>query len=585
MSGLRSLLTETPEYLTTESGLAIFLEGTILGPTAPDRRFILVEIEAYKPGGVTLTLDQGHGTHPHGTLAQLGGALEATDTIRASDIGYRTAPADVGGPVPYPPLLSDALQIDNKVYLEGPQAAVSAAWGNAVLANPDRYYDSIPASWNSDARPVRILTGLKTWDRWRQYYVDPPYDSLTLMFAGRARPWFLSETALTIPLRDASYWLDRAYQTATYGGTGGYDGTVALTGKPIPRTRGGTALYPVLNVTPTLVDPVNRIYQYNDARGTVVALYEGGALTITFQSDTTNLYSGTTTPGQYRTDNSRGLFQLGSPPAPAYAITADVTGQFPVAGAITTTAAIARYMMTEDMLLPLASIDLASFTVAAIAYPYVAGMYFDSSASPSGIDVISVMLGGFGARLIARRDGTLAAFVLRALTGSEMPATTLDASNLASLVSRQLPASLDPPPSRSRYQYARNYTIQTSGLNTATATAAHIQAIAQAGQVAARSSSPVLIAYRNPNDRGPISGALLKESDAQAVADADLALWGVRRRIYDASVPTELAMDLDIGDVVSLRYAMDDLLSGRLGRIIGYQFKPSETSATFQLLV
>jgi len=37
--------------------------------------------------------------------------------------------------------------------------------------------------------------------------------------------------------------------------------------------------------------------------------------------------------------------------------------------------------------------------------------------------------------------------------------------------------------------------------------------------------------------------------------------------------------------VVSLRYAMDDLLSGRLGRIIGYQFKPSETSATFQLLV
>jgi hypothetical protein len=47
-----------------------------------------------------------------------------------------------------------------------------------------------------------------------------------------------------------------------------------LAGKRKPKTRGGTALNPVRNVTPTLIDPTNLIYQYSDGPGTVVNLYE-----------------------------------------------------------------------------------------------------------------------------------------------------------------------------------------------------------------------------------------------------------------------------------------------------------------------
>jgi len=582
MDTLVSLDDEDVSRLTTEIDDTLLLD-ILSRPTAPAQRFVIIEIETYKPGASTISVDEGYATHPNATLAQLSDAIESTGAILASDLGYVSLSTDPGGPVPYQPLLAQALKIDNKVYLEGPQAAVSAAWGALVLANPDRRYDGIAASWNSDGRPVAIRTGVKAWDRERQYYVDPPYASLTLMFAGLAKPWFLSDTSLTIPLRDATYWLERFYQNSFYGGTGGYDGVAALTGKPIPRTRGGTNSYPVQNVTPVLIDPTNRIYQYSDGAGTVVNLFEGGAEVITFQADVADLYSGSTTVGMYRTDNSRSLFQLGS--VPVHAITANVTGEFPVAGAITIAAAIARYMLTEDMLLPADSIDLTSFSDADAAYPYIAGMYFDSSASPTGLDVMSVILGSFGAKLIPRRDGTLAAFVLRALAPGAVPVMTLDASVLAGLVPRALPATLDPPPFRSRLQYARNWTVQTSDINIATATADQQAFMAGSGKIAAWFSGAILTAFKRPNDRGPIAGALLIEADAQAAVDADGALFGVRRRLYDAPVPIETALALDIGDVVRLRYAMDDLASGGLGQVVGYQFDSSDPQTVLQVLV
>jgi predicted GH43/DUF377 family glycosyl hydrolase len=382
-------------------------------------QFFAVEVDAFKPGSETVTIDEGHGVRPHGTLAMFPDPVPDSGTIRASDLGYRTLASDTVGLQVYPPFLSEAFNINRRMNLDPVQPSVAAAWGSIQLVNQDGQYDAISASWNSDGRDVRVLTGSKVWDTVRRVYVDPPYAALSQAFVGVATPWFLSDTTLSIPLRDATYWIERPIQPTQYLGTGGLEGPTivnggTLTGAPKPKARGGTAASPIRNVSPVLVDTVNRIYQYNDAPGQVINLYEGGALTITRASDTTNLYAGSTPAGQYRTDNSHGLFQLGS--VPVAQITADVVGNFAVAGAKSIAADVARYLLTEDLSLPIANLDVASFTNAAISYPYVAGVYFGPNDSPDGATAVARVVGAFGAALVPTRTGALRLMVLRALT-------------------------------------------------------------------------------------------------------------------------------------------------------------------------
>ena len=209
----------------------------------------------------------------------------------------------------------------------------------------------------------QLLTGRATDNFYqsRQIWLDPSYSNLNLAFSGYATPWQLSDTALTVPIRDATYWLERPVNVSHYGGTGGNDGVAAMAGIAKPMLRG--VCY---NISPTLIDATNRYYQYNNAPGTIQALYEGGAQTITFQADVADLTVGSTSPGYYRTCNAMGMFQLGS--VPVHQITIDATGAFTSAGAQTNIANIARYIMTEDMLVPTASINLTSFSNADTIY-------------------------------------------------------------------------------------------------------------------------------------------------------------------------------------------------------------------------
>lgn len=549
----------------------------------PSASFFAVEVTAYKPGTTTLTVNEGHGAHPHGALADFADSIQETGTLLASDVGYRTAPSDPGGPIPYPPLLSDAFQISSTLNLDPAQSGAAASWGTMSLANPRNQFDSLAAAWSSDGWPVVVRWGTKGWDAARGYRTDPSYSTLLPAFAGLAAPWFLTDTALTIPLRDATYWLDRPLQGNLYLGTGTYEGPAALAGVPKPKTRGGTSSHPVCNVTPTLMDPTNRIYQYNDGPGTVVGLFEGAAAVFTYGGDTTDLYSGSTSAGQYRTDNSRGLFQLGS--APVHAITADVTGQFPSAGVVTTFAAIARYLLSEDMSLPAANLDTASFTATDTAYPYTAGLYFDSGQAYTGVDAISAALSGLGAKLVPFRDGTLRMLMLRALPGTALPVASYDETSIVSLIPQPLPDTLAPPPFRMRVGYNHSFTVQTSDLNAGSATAARLQFVAAADRFAAWSSNDVLLAYKRPNDPPPLPAPLLVQADAQSVVNDLGALLGVRRRLYSIVVPIGIAMAREHGHIVSLTYPADDLSRGRLGQIVGYTFNATDPTATLQVLV
>jgi hypothetical protein len=182
--------------------------------------FFVAEIEVYQPISPVITYEYGWATTPIAALAQFADPPQASATILASDVGYRTLPAD-GTVTPYPPHLSQAFSMDRKVNLDPGQSASAAAWGTIELSNVDGTYTRIAGAWNSDGRRVKILYGEKAFDATRGLFLDPSYASLVPAFVGFAIPWFLSDVSLSIPLRDATYWLERPYQQAQYGGTGG----------------------------------------------------------------------------------------------------------------------------------------------------------------------------------------------------------------------------------------------------------------------------------------------------------------------------------------------------------------------------
>jgi hypothetical protein len=545
--------------------------------------FFAVEVETFTPAGAgSFTAQVGWAAVANMAFATATPALPTPGHLYASDTGYRTKSTDAPGMRIYKGRLDSAFNIDRSVPLDPSQASGSVAWGTINLLNNLGDYDGIANSSNSDARPVAIFAYNKIWDQKRQIYIDPPYANLVPVFTGISTPWFCDENALQIPIRDGTYYLVQPVQTSLYGGSGGLDGGADLAGKYIPITRGGTPSAPVLNVTPILVDPAHLIYQYTDGPGTVQALYEGGLSGgITFSADVADLTVGSTPAAQYRTCNAKGLFQLGS--SPVYQITADVTGQFLSAGAVTTVIAIAAAMLQEQSELPSSMINLTQFAAADAAYPYVGG-FFQGTDPLAGADAINSVLASIGAKLVPTRTGGLQCLVLRAPAGT--PIASYDETQIVTLVAQSVGPPLDPPPYRYRVGYQQNWTVQTSGLNPSTSvTATRKSFLANQFRYAFAANAATLAAYQKPSDPDPLPGIITSQANAQSVANDLMALWGVRRRFYQIAFPVGLGIRHEIGDLINISFPTDDLQNGMNGIVIGEQFRGGDATTTLMVLI
>lgn len=401
----------------------------------------------------------------------------------------------------------------------------------------------------------------------RNTWIAPAVADLDTVFTGMAGAWQAGENQVTIPIRDATYWLERPVQTTVYNGTGGYDGTANLAGVSVPMTRGTG-----YGIQPVLLDPTNRIYQYTDGKGTIIALYERGATGIALDSDTANLYAGSTAAGKYRTDNSRGIFQLGS--TPVGQITVDATGEFPTAGNKTVAADIARYLLSETLSVPSDFIDTTSFATAATDYAYGAGIHIPAGAGTAGVDAVSFVLKAFGAQLYAGRDGKLRVLALRAIADDEAVAVVLGPHNIRHVTTVRLPDDIATPPWRIRVAAKWNYTIQQDV--SSSATAAHRQEVAAQAQYVSWSDGAVLSAYRRPNDLPPFGGALTSLTDAQAVADDMGALLGVRRSLFAVEVSIETGLSIEFGQVAYVTSPLDVLTAGAKGRVVRELFRSAD---------
>ena len=453
--------------------------------------------------------------------------------------------------------------VDITLRIGAPQMELAAAATSVILPEV-----STPAVTSRDME--RLYTARNIW-------VGPPLSELSRVFTGLSGTWVAGDDKVTIPIRDASYWLDQPILSAVYGGTGTYDGTAEIAGTAIPKTRGK-----IYNITPVLIDPTNLIYQYSDGPGAVVALYERGATGasgIVFQADTTDLYTGTTTAGEYRTDDSRGLFQLGSPPVGQ--ITIDATGEFPVGGAFSLLANIARVIATEDAGVPTDYVDVTAFSDLATAYPYPGGIHIGPGNPMTGRQAVAYLLSSMGAKLNISRNGELKPLLLRAESISATPVAALGEYNTIAVRAISLPAALSPPPYRIRVGYQHNYTVQQDISDLATA--ARREFIQQADRYAAAANTATLAAYRRPNDLPPFGGGADLLADATDVAQGILDLWSVHRRFYSVTVPMEVGLSLDLGDTVLLTWPTSFLRLGQRGLIVQEQFR-SQEDITFGVL-
>ncbi|MFW7267545.1 hypothetical protein ACMAUO_06185 [Gluconacetobacter sp. Hr-1-5] len=535
-----------------------------------------VELDIVRPAGsASPATAPGYGTRPHGVATSPSDALESVETLRFSDAGF------VDGEIAYPPYVSDALSVDRGLTLSADALGGARSIGAITLSNPGGALDSTILTRINDHLPVRIHAGRKRWDGARGIWVDPAASDLVPVFAGLGRGWRPDRTSVAVDLLDATYWLDNAMPVTLYGGTGKLDGDANVAGRAMPRLR-GTAC----NLTPTLIDSVNYVYQVSDGPAAITALYEGGYPGgIAAGGTVDDLYATGPAPGTYtvQTGNNGTWFRLGT--KPVYAITIDAVGQFRSGAAPTAVVDILRQVLLEDVAMPASCVD-AGWPAVSAATPWPGGWYWDGSGSVTGAQAVSTLLSGLGLSLVPTRTGTLRPILLTAPSRTAQPVAALTADVITEITADSLDASLDPPTWRWRIGWQHNFTTQPAGSTLHPQIPADRQSlVAQTDRAAVWWSGDIKARWRVPNDPALITTALASAADAQVIADRHGALWGVQRRLWAVSVPQDYAWSLDLGDPVWLQAPAVGLTGGAPGIVVGEQIRSANSFVTFQILV
>lgn len=539
--------------------------------------FRTVELDLIVPSGFHPDTGQTHGTRPHGTRQRRTAALEQAETLRFSDLGYVREDH-----VPYPPIVTQAFDLDRGLSLTAGGLGGSASYGAITLINDRGALDAVITGKINDHLPVRIMAGRKRLDPDRALWTDPPASDLVPVFAGLGRIWQPDRNTLTIPLLDPSSWLSAAMPVRAYGGGGRLDGDSNVTGRNLPRIRGL-----VCNVSPVLIDAANAVYQVSDGPADIRALYEGGyGGGIGFGGIVTDLYARSPDPGTYLLQRSpTGTWiRLGTPPV--YGITVDAFGSFASGAAPQTVLDILRQILIEDFAFPAAYLD-PGWTPRSPLAPWAAGWFWDGTATVTGAEVVSTFLSGLGLSLVPTRTGTLRPVLLTPPGSGDGPVLALDPDRITAIAPVALDASLSPPPWRWRIGWQRSFTLQRPGSGLHPQAAADRQAlIAVETRNAVWFSAVVKQRWRVPNDPAPAPTVLASASDAQAVADRMGELWGRFRTLWAVTVPAEYAWDVDLGDPVSVTAPVPGLSAGPMpGLVVGEHVRSGEPTITLQILI
>ncbi len=530
-------------------------------------------------GAVNLGEEFGVGDQPFGPIGLRDTVSTTTTFVYVSDSDY-VAEGGLSGTRAYLPLITQALDINRQIQLSPGASSTQTSWGDLTIANSNGFWNGLFAAFNVTLLPLSIgigVCGLGTG-----YLVDPPLSDIVPMFSGVSSDWLLGDDTISISVDDATRYLVGAISQTAYGGSGGLDGPASLAGRFKPMARGGSAANPIRNVSPVLVDPVNFVYAFNDGPGTVTTVYVGGnGSAFSYAGDVADVVASSPGSGTYETCHALGLIRFGS--APVGQVTADVTGGFE-SGSPSGLVDLVKAILLNDVSVPPALIDPVSFAAFAATRNYVAGWFWDGTASLTGSDMIETLLAGLSIRLMTSRAGLLSLVELRAATFGQPQMAQFNEDQISTLSVAQLPSDIMVPVWQWRVGYQHAHTVQTATDLTGQVTADHRTFVISADRFAVASSATVREAYLQPGNPPALTTSLLVQADAAAVAADLLALWGTRRRAFSITVPRKLGIAVDLGQAIGLGWK-DAGISGTIPAIVtAEQARSDEISTILQVV-
>lgn len=292
----------------------------------------------------------------------------ATVTVRMSFAGKQTSFV-TGSAHEWLPLLTKVPEVSYVLQDVSGFGGFNTGYGNIGLRLPAGLFlpNGSPASalkdYDFDGAMCKIWMG------------DPSADfsTFTQIMEGRCGPLTMSDNRVSasVIFRGPAGDLDKDLLSASYAGTGGAEGPVALKGVLKPWCSGVAK-----NVTPILINNLNWTYQYHGygETGGITNIFEN-AISLGAPTTTVTTYAAlaalTLAEGTWAAAPAVGMFRLGSEPTGD--ITADVTGAKNGAATPIKTGAICAHMMNAQA--GINTIKLTSATALDTAWAHDVGYY------------------------------------------------------------------------------------------------------------------------------------------------------------------------------------------------------------------
>lgn len=503
-------------------------------------------------------------------LAEIDCAVDlagSVNTLRFATANYLTRPTDTPASTYYEPRISQPGSISRLMFSDTTTSGQSkVAFGTIELVNIDGGLDYL-LPYSFDKRQFRLLVG------------DPsqPYSAFTVALRGTMEQAELSYRSISIILRDRQAELNLLLCKKRYGGSNvlplGEDGTADILGAAVPRLYGT-----VYNIEPVLCNTSKLIYQVHDgAINDVPAAYDAG-LALSKGADYTSISDMETTAptaGQYRVYKTGGYFRLGS--SPTGQLSCDAQNGATVANR--TTAQILK-QLALDMGILNADINAADVTALDAASAAECGLFVrDDTTGLAAMDLLAPSAGAyFGFDRLGK-------FRMAQLT---IPGGTSVLSVDSAMVididrDRSGDANRGIPAYRVTVNYAKNFTVQTTGLAGAVSDARR-NLLKKSNQQQKAEDASVATKYLSSPEMTRDT-CLVAAADAASEAARLLAIFKLRRDIFKIKIQLDVSSiaALDLGSVVSVTSNRFGLSGGKLLRILGIDTDYAGNAATLTL--
>lgn len=504
-------------------------------------------------------------------VAEIVGAVNALGTLSTfyiSESSFVTSPTDTPANTAFTPALLEPGSLGLHVFSDGRTGgSTKLEVGEMVLANLDGQFDDW-VDYSFDGRAIVIRSG--------EVGAEYP-DGFTTIFSGTMDGVEASWDKIVIRMRDKQYIFSTPFLTTKYAGTNvlpnGLEGTSNdIKDKVKPRVYGK-----VFNVTPAFINTSKLTFQVSDIPVSAIsAVYDKG-LALTPGADfatSTLLQAASPSAGTFITCLAEGMFRLGS--SPAGIITADVTQ-----GAAVSDRTVAQIVKLIAIGAGLSSseINAADITAMDVANSSVVGIYISDESSSQ--DLIDQLLNSVGGYCGFDSTGFLRVGVLTTPSGT--PVVSLYEYDIHEGIERRQPKDNGIPIYRVSLNHTKIYTVQPNDIAGAVTTPTRAY-LAKEYRTAKSEDLTIKLQWLLSTDYSQDT-LLTVESDAVAEAARQLALYKVRRDIFEVPVQSEIFTEnnLKFMDVINLeipRFGMDN---GKLFMLVGYRYELASNKVYLQL--